>query len=108
MSAALPRIALTTGEPAGIGPDICIQLAQKAHAADIVAIGDADLLMARARILALPLSLKTYRPAECYTQQAGQLRVLPVEIRAQVKAGNSTPPIPPMCWRRWIGQWTVA
>ena len=49
----LPRIAITSGEPAGIGPDICVMLAQRDIAADITIIGDADMLAARAKLLKL-------------------------------------------------------
>lgn len=87
MSALLPRIALTTGEPAGIGPDICIKLAQTAHAVDLVAISDADVLAARAQTLGLPVTLTTYKQTDRFTQQASRLRVLPVTARAPVQAG---------------------
>lgn len=53
-------IAYTIGEPAGIGADIIIQLAQQQVMSDIVCIGDADLLCARAEALQLPLSLVEY------------------------------------------------
>jgi len=56
----LPRIIISTGEPAGIGPDITIQIAQKDIPADIVAIGDPDLLQNRASKLGLPLSLTEF------------------------------------------------
>ena len=49
----LPRIAITSGEPAGIGPDICVMLAQRDIAADITIIGDADMLAERAKLLKL-------------------------------------------------------
>lgn len=91
MPAALPRIALTTGEPAGIGPDICIRFAQTAHAADIVAIGDADLLIQRAHGLGLPLTPASYRQDARRPHQGGELRVLPVKTRAQVQAGRLDP-----------------
>ena len=39
-----PVIALTSGEPAGIGPEICRQLAGEKFAARLVAIGDRGLL----------------------------------------------------------------
>ena len=55
-----PRIIISTGEPAGIGPDITIQIAQKYIPADIVAIGDPDLLQNRASRLGLPLSLTEF------------------------------------------------
>lgn len=43
----LPRIAITSGEPAGIGPDLCIMLAQLKFAAEITIIGDKEVLHAR-------------------------------------------------------------
>ena len=49
-------IALTTGEPAGIGPDLAILLAQEAPPFALVLIGDADVLHQRAKQLQRPLS----------------------------------------------------
>lgn len=57
MTAPCPRIALTPGEPAGIGPDLCVMLAQRAHAAELVAVCDPTLLQQRAELLGLPLAL---------------------------------------------------
>ena len=48
------RIAFTPGEPAGIGPDLCVQLAQSRLDVELVAICDPDLLTARGAMLALP------------------------------------------------------
>lgn len=50
----LPRIAITAGEPAGIGPDLCVMLQQQQFAADITLIADATLLASRALQLGLP------------------------------------------------------
>ncbi|MGH8292494.1 MAG: 4-hydroxythreonine-4-phosphate dehydrogenase PdxA [Gammaproteobacteria bacterium] len=91
MPANLPRIALTTGEPAGIGPDICIALAQSAHAAEIVALGDPELLAARARQLRLDLDLDDYVPARRTAQAARHLKVLPVKLHAPTTAGKLDP-----------------
>ncbi len=44
-------VAVTSGEPAGIGPDICLALAGRELSADIVVIGDAAMLEARAAAL---------------------------------------------------------
>lgn len=52
-SAEPPLIAVTSGEPAGIGPDICLCLAQRQWPARLVVLGDRDLLAARARQLGL-------------------------------------------------------
>lgn len=49
------RIAITSGEPAGIGPDICVMLAQQTCNADITIIGDSNVLLARAKQLNLPI-----------------------------------------------------
>ena len=54
------RIALTTGEPAGIGPDLAVQPAQRAQGHELVVIADPQLLEERARLLNLPLSLQHY------------------------------------------------
>jgi len=56
----LPRIALTSGEPAGIGPDVCLSLASRALDCDLVCLGDRELLAARARALGLNLQLRPY------------------------------------------------
>src|SRR3569832_1886248 len=55
--ARVPRIAITPGEPAGIGHGLCVTLAQRAHGAELVAVADTDKLMQRAADLHLPLFL---------------------------------------------------
>ena len=50
------RIALTAGEPAGIGPDLCVQLAQRLPDANITVIADRTLIEQRAQLLGLPLN----------------------------------------------------
>lgn len=47
-------LAITPGEPAGIGPELAVSLLNRAWPGQIVLIGDPDLLRARARILGLP------------------------------------------------------
>ena len=51
----LPRIAITSGEPSGIGPDICVMLSQHKIKADITIIGDVEMLAARAKQLKLSI-----------------------------------------------------
>lgn len=53
----IPRIAVTSGEPAGIGPDLCLMLAQQTINADITIIGDLTMLTERAKHLKLNLVL---------------------------------------------------
>jgi 4-hydroxythreonine-4-phosphate dehydrogenase len=91
MSTALPRLALSSGEPAGVGPDICIRSAQQAHSADITVLGDPDLLAARAAALGLPLSIDTDPHPAPVAQQAGRMHVLPVKLRGGCVPGKLDP-----------------
>lgn len=84
----LPRLVLTSGEPAGIGPDLCIAIAASAWPCDLVVAGDRGLLEARARQLARPVRLEDYRPGEPrQTHVPGTLRVLHVALAAPARAG---------------------
>jgi 4-hydroxythreonine-4-phosphate dehydrogenase len=86
------RIAVTPGEPAGIGPDLCIMLAQQPWEQELVIIADPDLLQARAAELGLPLQIVPFaadRPAAA--SAAGRLTVLPVPLRAPVTSGRLDP-----------------
>ena len=60
MGSRLPVIALTSGEPAGIGPDLALMLERSAFAARIVVIGDQDMLAERCRALGLATSFRRY------------------------------------------------
>lgn len=84
----LPRIIITTGEPAGIGPDITVQIAQKNINADIVAIGDPDLLQDRASVLGLPLSLIKFDNVHNQKHVAKSLRIIPVKTETRAFAGK--------------------
>ncbi|MBV0933042.1 4-hydroxythreonine-4-phosphate dehydrogenase PdxA [Marinobacterium weihaiense] len=59
-----PRIAITPGEPAGIGPELCVQLAQQAHACQLVAVADPTLLQDRADRLGLPLRVLPFHATD--------------------------------------------
>lgn len=56
----LPRIAITAGEPAGIGLDLCVMLAQQPLSAALTVIADAEALSARAAQLNLQVSILPY------------------------------------------------
>lgn len=56
------RLALTPGEPAGIGPELCVQIAQQGHADQLIAVADPQLLEQRARLLGLDLELQPFDP----------------------------------------------
>lgn len=70
------RLAITPGEPAGIGPDLLIRLAQQAQATELVALCDPALLRSRAEILGLELQLLPFEPARPpQPSPAGALKV---------------------------------
>ncbi|MBY6187157.1 4-hydroxythreonine-4-phosphate dehydrogenase PdxA [Marinobacter hydrocarbonoclasticus] len=85
----IPRIAVTPGEPAGIGPDLVIKLAQQDWPVELVICADPDLMTQRAKMLGLPLSLRPYQPSQpARAQQAGTLTIAPAKLAAPVKPGQ--------------------
>lgn len=83
------RILVTAGEPAGIGPDIVIQAAQQAWAAELVVIADPDLLIARAKQLSLPLTLTTVNLNDIPSiNPISTLKILPIKTNKAVTAGK--------------------
>lgn len=86
------RIAITPGEPAGIGPDLVIQLAQQPCEAVLVAIADPDLLAARAAQLGLALKLIAYNEWDVTRPTGpGEICVAPVELAAVAEPGKLNP-----------------
>ncbi|MBS0968853.1 4-hydroxythreonine-4-phosphate dehydrogenase PdxA [Nissabacter archeti] len=81
-------VVITPGEPAGIGPDLVIALAQQAWPVELVVCADPALLSQRAAQLGLPLCLRPYQPGQAFTPQAGQLTVLPVALAEPAVAGT--------------------
>lgn len=84
-------LALTAGEPAGIGPELCLQLALEIRMAGIVVVASQPLLEARARQMDLPVVLHPWRPGEAPRMEAGHVSVLHVEGCASHQAGRPDP-----------------
>ena len=83
------RIAITPGEPAGIGPDLVITIAQQAWPVEMVVVASKSLMLARAKQLSLPLTLIDYdatKPAKA--QAAGSITILDVELAEPCVAGE--------------------
>ncbi len=88
----LPRIAITPGEPAGIGPDLIAALATQDWPAELVFIGDKSLLAERAGQPGADLQLENYTAErEPAASIAGHLKVLHVDLSAPVTAGDLNP-----------------
>ncbi|AVP95712.1 4-hydroxythreonine-4-phosphate dehydrogenase PdxA [Ahniella affigens] len=85
------RLALTAGEPAGIGPELLVRVAQLPWSAELVALADPAQLADLAARLHLPLQLHSYDPAEPRRHQPGALSVLPVPLAEPVRHGQLNP-----------------
>lgn len=90
MATAKPqRIVVTPGEPAGIGPDLIVQLSQRDWPHELVVCADPHLLETCAFRFNLPLTLQLLQAnARPMPQRAGTLTVLPVALRAEVTPGT--------------------
>ncbi|KPK19968.1 MAG: 4-hydroxythreonine-4-phosphate dehydrogenase [Betaproteobacteria bacterium SG8_41] len=86
-----PLIAVTAGEPAGIGPDLCVMLARRRLPARIVVVADRGLLEARARQLGLAPRMGDFSVQEKPLRQAGGLLVRHVPLSAPAAAGRLDP-----------------
>ena len=81
------RLALTPGEPAGIGPDLLISLVQNGHDHELVAYADPQLLQQRAAELDLNLSLREPGSSP-QALKPGELAIVPVSLPEPVVAGQ--------------------
>jgi 4-hydroxythreonine-4-phosphate dehydrogenase len=88
----VPRIALTLGEPAGVGPELVARIAQREWTAELVAVGDAPLLRARAATLDLPLELEALdADREPQPHRAGTLKLIEVPLAVPAVPGTLDP-----------------
>ena len=81
-------LALTAGEPAGIGPELCLQLALEARNAGVVVVASRPLLEARAKQMNLAVELRAWQPGESPEMEAGLLSVLHVDGCANHEPGT--------------------
>jgi 4-hydroxythreonine-4-phosphate dehydrogenase len=84
----MPPIALTAGEPAGIGPDLCLAAASMARAWPLVCLADRELLALRARRLKLKVDFSDYRIGGDIQSAAGTLSVLHQPLPTACVAGR--------------------
>ncbi|HYG31874.1 MAG TPA: 4-hydroxythreonine-4-phosphate dehydrogenase PdxA [Methylophilaceae bacterium] len=93
MSAALPRLIVTSGEPAGIGLDLCCLLASQPFAASLAVIADQQALNERAAALNISLQVQPYTPETAIRPHAGDHRLTVIHKSASkpVHAGNLDP-----------------
>ena len=81
---------VTSGEPAGIGPDICLSLADRVDERPIVVLADIHMFEQRAQILKLSVELIEYQGQES-SSGIGQLFVEHVPVQQDVVLGELNP-----------------
>lgn len=81
---------VTSGEPAGIGPDICLSLAHRVDERPIVVLADLNLLQQRAAMLNLDVELMAYTGQQ-QSSASGQLYVEHVPVHEPVQQGELNP-----------------
>ena len=86
---SITRLAVTAGDPAGIGPDLLIQLSQQIQPAELVIIADRDVMQQRADILGISLSLREYQAEKPPTLNAiNEITLLHIDCPEKVTAGE--------------------
>ncbi|MEM7503599.1 MAG: 4-hydroxythreonine-4-phosphate dehydrogenase PdxA [Pseudomonadota bacterium] len=85
------QLIVTAGEPAGIGPELCLALADTPVSERVVVLTDPAVLEARAKKLSLPISLSEFDPDNPRPGARGQLRVWPLDMPAPNVCGQPDP-----------------
>ncbi|MGB1270877.1 MAG: PdxA family dehydrogenase, partial [Endozoicomonas sp.] len=91
----LPRLVISAGEPAGIGPDLCLQLADSLphshRPCQLVVVADPELLRQRAEALRLPVKIAPFNPEDRTPADRGTLLVSPVTMAFPAIPGTVNP-----------------
>ncbi|NML26755.1 4-hydroxythreonine-4-phosphate dehydrogenase PdxA [Zoogloea dura] len=86
---SLPTFAITSGEPAGVGPDLCAALPRREWPARLVVIGDREMIAARIHAVEPALDILAYQPDGA--PRPGALEVLHVPLAVAATAGRLEP-----------------
>lgn len=93
----MSRLALTAGDSAGIGPDLCLSAATQTRDFELVCIADRDCLEARAGLLGSAVRLHEYTAGKPVTRAAGELSVLHVPLAVTAQPENLMCAMPRRC-----------
>ncbi|MCZ6827031.1 MAG: 4-hydroxythreonine-4-phosphate dehydrogenase PdxA [Gammaproteobacteria bacterium] len=85
---AIPRILITTGEPAGIGPELCLDIARLEWPALLVAVGDPELLGQRAALTGSPVEIDEFDSAAEAIHRPGHLPCITVPLATESFPGR--------------------
>ena len=86
------RIAVTPGEPAGVGPDLILALAAEDWDAELIVVADPELLTTRAALLKRSVKLDMFEPDRApEAHRNGRLKLLPVALETSAYPGTLNP-----------------
>lgn len=85
----VPRIAISAGDPAGIGPDIVLSLADRDWPAQLLVIADPELMKRRASLLGRTVTIR--ESAEPAASRRGEITLIREPLAAPVTAGTPDP-----------------
>ena len=89
MNAADPLIVLTSGEPAGIGPDLCAAVAARELEGRLLVVGDATMLANRAAAIGTDIVTRTVSdPLSAERHSAGIMQIVDVPVQTDVVPGQ--------------------
>lgn len=86
---SISKIAITTGEPAGIGPDVCLQICLLDWPSQLVVVADLNLLQRRATQLNLDIEFIPFKATqEATPHKPGTAIVMPVQLAVEEQPGT--------------------
>ncbi len=93
MSSQIPRLFITAGDPAGIGPELCLKIALETWSAEIIVVADPKVLQQYAELLSYDVKIALWSESEHRTaHQPGILKVLQVSSIDTVVPGTLSVP----------------
>jgi len=83
-----PVIVVTSGEPAGIGPDICLTIAEREWPCRLAVLGDPNVITERAKLVQSAVQIAVLGDEDPSAHRAGVLQILPIRAPAPVIPGQ--------------------
>ncbi len=85
----IPRLAITPGEPAGIGPDLILQLSTSPENAELIVVADKNTMQERANLLNIPVHFSVYdNNAIASVNAPGEIKIIDIKCQEPVKVGQ--------------------
>jgi len=87
-------LVISAGEPAGIGPDLCLELLREPRDRPLIIVADPEQMQRRATLMSLDVNFSIYEPGKAITRDS--LCVLPIDLANKNVCGTPDPANSPM------------